>query len=70
MMDARGVCVSAGSACQSHESHPSHVLKGIGMNDDKARCTIRISFSEFNTIKEIEDAAIILADCVSSLRGM
>ena len=70
MVDARGVCVSAGSACQSHESHPSHVLKGIGMNDDKARCTIRISFSEFNTIKEIEDAAIILADCVSSLRGM
>ncbi len=70
MMDAKDVCISAGSACQSHESHPSYVLKEIGMKDDEARCTVRISFSEFNTNKEIEEAAVILAECVSHLRGM
>lgn len=70
MMDSKGVCISAGSACTSHESKPSHVLKAIGLSDDDARSTIRISFSEFNTVHEVEEAAKILAQCVRNLRGM
>lgn len=70
MMSAKGVCISAGSACTSHESKSSHVLKAIGLSDDDARSTVRISFSEFNTTYEIERAAKILANCVSILRGV
>ena len=70
MMDAKGVCISAGSACTSHESNPSHVLKAIGLSDDEARSTVRISFSEFNTEYEIERAAKLLANCVQTLRGV
>lgn len=70
MMDSKGVCISAGSACTSHESKPSHVLKAIGLSDDDARSTVRISFSEYNEIHEIERAAKLLASCVSTLRGV
>lgn len=70
MMGAKGVCISAGSACTSHESNPSHVLKAIGLSDDEARSTVRISFSEFNTVYEVERGAKLLAGCVKTLRGI
>lgn len=70
MMSAKGVCISAGSACTSHESNPSHVLKAIGLSDDEARSTVRISFSEFNTAYEVERGAKILAGCIKTLRGI
>lgn len=64
LLDARGVCVSAGSACRSHESEPSHVLLAMGINQENARNSIRFSISRMNTRKEIEEAAKIVADCV------
>lgn len=70
MLDANGVCVSAGSACQSHESNPSHVLIAIGISPDDARCSIRFSLSKMNTEDEIKSAAKIVAECVASLYGM
>lgn len=69
MLDAKGVCVSAGSACQSHEAKPSHVLTAMGISDDDARSTLRISFSKNNTEEEVIEAAKILADCVKVLSG-
>lgn len=70
LMDSKDVCISAGSACTSHESKPSHVLKAIGLSDDEARSTVRISFSEFNELHEVETAAKILAECVRTLRSV
>ncbi len=52
-LDYRGISVSAGSACNTLENAPSHVLKAIGLNDDEARSTIRFSLSESNTLSEI-----------------
>ena len=69
MADSRDVYISSGSACQSHESRPSHVLKAIGLSDDEARNTVRISFSEDNTKQEVCEAAQIIAECVLTLRG-
>ena len=68
-MDNKGICISAGSACTSHESKPSHVLKAIGLSDNDARSTIRVSFSKYNTPTEIERAAQTMAVCVEFLRG-
>lgn len=68
-MDALGVCISAGSACTSRESKPSHVLKAIGLSDDDARRSIRISFSKFNTELEASQAGEQLATCITMLRG-
>jgi cysteine desulfurase len=42
-LDYRGVEVSLGAACTSQRIEPSHVLLGMGLGDDDARSTIRIS---------------------------
>lgn len=70
MLGERGVCVSAGSACSSHSSVPSHALKAIGLSDEEARATIRISFSDYNTVQEAHEAAKIVAECVSLLQNI
>lgn len=67
MLDSMGVCVSAGSACHSHESKPSHVLLSLGASPEDARNSIRVSFSKMNTRDEAEKAAVIMADCVKKL---
>lgn len=70
MLGERGLCVSAGSACSSHSSVPSHALKAIGLTDEEARSTIRISFSDYNTAQEAREAAKIVAECVGLLRNI
>lgn len=70
MCDAKGLCISAGSACRSHESKPSRTLLAIGLSEEDARNTVRISFSEFNADYEISRGAKILASCVKYLRGV
>jgi len=47
------VCISQGSACNSKEIKPSHVLKAIGLSDEQARSTFRVSFSNTNLLKLI-----------------
>ena len=69
MADNAGVCISAGSACNSKQNSPSHVLTGIGLTPDQARSSFRISFSRMNTKQEIKQAGEIIADCVSVLLG-
>ena len=68
MLDSQGVCVSTGSACNSHELKPSHVLTAIGMSDERARSSIRVSFSRYTTVEEVENAADIMAGCIKTLR--
>lgn len=70
MLNERGVCVSAGSACRSHESEPSHVLISMGLSPEEARDSIRVSFSEFNTLEEVEYAAKIFVDCIMNLKNL
>jgi len=52
-LDIENICVSNGSACTSGAIEPSHVLKGIGMNDATANSSIRVSFGKHNTIEEV-----------------
>lgn len=61
-MDRKGICIGTGSACRSLEVTPSHVLKAIGLSDEDAMSTIRISFSKYSTISEVKHAAAELAN--------
>lgn len=70
MLDVKGVCISAGSACHSHKSDPSRVLTSMGLSDDEARDSVRISFSSMNTPVEVEEAAEIFSACVKTLAGL
>ncbi len=56
-LDAEGVAASSGSACTSGTEKPSHVLMALGKTEDEARASVRISFSKFNTVEDIEEAA-------------
>lgn len=69
MLDAQDVYISAGSACRSHESQPSHVLMAMGLTPDQARDSVRISFSELNKSCDVVEAAKIMAECIISLRS-
>ena len=69
MLNSKGVIVSAGSACSAHEAKPSHVLKAIGLSDDEARRSIRISFSYMTNEDDVRDAARIIVESVKALRG-
>lgn len=70
LLDNCGVYVSAGSACRSHSSDPSHVLIAMGITPEDARNSIRISLSKQNTVADVERAAKIIAECVATLAGI
>lgn len=53
-MDEVGIQIGSGSACNTHSNLPSHVLKAIGLSDDEANSSIRISFNEKNTEQDID----------------
>lgn len=53
-LDIEGICVSNGSACTSGAVEPSHVLTGIGLDEDIADSSIRVSFGKDNTIQEVD----------------
>ena len=66
----KGVCVSAGSACNSRELHASHVLRAMGVSDRDAGATIRLSLSKYNNKEEIITAAEIFEETVRGLRDI
>jgi len=52
-LSGKGICVSAGSACSAHSRNMSSTLLAFGLTERQADCTVRISFSEYNTEEEI-----------------
>lgn len=69
LLDDKGVCVSAGAACNSLESSPSPALLASGLSEAQARSTIRISLSENLKVQEIMEAARIIKESVEFLRA-
>lgn len=66
-LSSQGVCVSSGSACNSHESEPSHVLLASGLSPELARNVIRVSFGSDNTVSDAELGAQIIARTAAAL---
>lgn len=61
-LEAKGVFVSTGSACHSKSREKSHVLRSIGLPMEQIDGTIRVSFSTYNTIEELDYALEVLAE--------
>lgn len=70
MLDMKGICASSGSACTSGTLSPSHVLKAIGLSDDYAKGTLRISYGDKNTMEDAKNIVDILKEIVEELRNM
>ena len=65
MAAAPMVCVSTGSACSSAEVEPSYVLKAIGLDESRARATLRIGIGRFTSPADVDQAAALLAEAWS-----
>jgi cysteine desulfurase len=70
LLDERGICCSAGSACTSGSVHPSHVLKAMGFSNERARASLRFSFGRFNTEAEVDEALKIVPAIIAKLRSL
>ena len=68
MADQYGICISAGSACNEGNAEPSHVLKAIGLTDEEALSSIRITIGHENTFDEIHHVCDILPKIIERLR--
>ena len=64
-----GVYISAGSACSSGEAIPSSTLKAIGLTDEQALSTIRITVDETLNQHDISNIAKILKNLIERLRN-
>jgi len=53
----KDICLSTASACHAGSNLPSHVLRAIGLTDEQALSTIRISLGRYNTTAEVETIA-------------
>ena len=53
-LEEKEIFVGLGSACSAHSKEPSKILTGIGLSEEEARCSLRISFSKTNTVEEVD----------------
>ena len=65
-LDLNGIACSRGSACQSGSSKPSHVLGQIQSLDALKKASLRFSFSEYNTKKEVDYTVNLLQEYLAS----
>ena len=69
-LDAMGVSASSGSACTSGSLDPSHVLLAIGLKHEVAHGSLRLSFSDGNTVEDAKYIVEVLPSIIERLRIM
>lgn len=63
------VAISSGSACTSATMAPSHVLSAMGVPEEKALSSLRISFGRFTTREEVLLAGKNMREAIERMRG-
>lgn len=67
-LDEKGICASTGSACTADSTEPSHVLLAIGLPQELAYGSLRITLGHDNTKEDIDFLVDTLVDNVEELR--
>jgi len=70
MMALRDLAISSGSACTSASLEPSYVLRALGLNDELAHSSLRITIGRFTTEGEIDHAVEKIHEAVAKLREL
>jgi cysteine desulfurase len=70
MMAVKDVACSSGSACTSASLEPSYVLKGLGVGDELAHSSLRLSMGKWTTDEQIDFAIDKIVRGVKKLRTM
>ena len=69
-LDLKGICVSTGSACTSSSLEPSHVLVAIGLPQEIAYSSFRMTLGKWNTDEDIDRVIQVLPEVIADLRAM
>lgn len=70
MIGCRDIAMSSGSACASERLTPSHVLTAMGVDRDRAACSIRFGLHRYLTDAELDHAIARLTAKVVELRAL
>ncbi len=62
LLDAAGIAVSTGSACQAGVAEPSHVVMAMGRSEKDARSVLRFSLGHTSTEADVEAAVAVIGD--------
>ena len=68
MLALRDLEISSGSACTSASLEPSYVLRALGLSDQLAYSSVRISVGRFSTEEEVDYAVAVIKKAVAMLR--
>ena len=63
------LAMATGSACTSALPQPSHVLMAMGLTEEQAYSSLRLSIGRFTTEEEIERTVVLLREAIGKLRG-
>ncbi len=63
-LDKKAIAVSSGSACTSHKTEASHVLKAMQVPEALADSAIRVSFGKNNTMSDVDVLLEALQDII------
>jgi len=69
-LDLHGIAVSAGSACSSGSTEPSHVLLAMNIPPETCQSAIRFSLGRSNNQEDIDYTLSVLPDLVARFRAM
>ncbi|AKA68649.1 cysteine desulfurase NifS [Clostridium scatologenes] len=68
LLDSEGICASSGSACSAGALEPSHVLMAIGLNEDLAKGSLRLTLGYRTTEEDVEYAVNTIKKLVNKIR--
>jgi cysteine desulfurase len=69
-LDLNGISASSGSACTTGSLEPSHVLTAMGVPQDVARASLRLTLGHENTREDIDRLLDTLPRAVEKLRAL
>lgn len=69
-LDMHGIAASSGSACATGSTEPSHVLLALGIPEELAQGSLRLTVGKDNTLAEIDHAIETITTSVHRLREM
>ena len=64
------MALSTGSACCSASVEPSHVLRALGVGEERARGALRFGLGRWTTAEEVDYAAGRILEAVARLRAL